>query len=121
MHVYIFTCELDCIGIGIHAFHMHWNTRGARGMRGARHAGRAACGARGMRGARHAGRAACGARGMTGGATGGHAGRAADGGAMHAARALGARPCAAWACGLAKAMHSMLSDYFWLGWTQYCS
>ena len=28
MHVYIFTCELDCFGIGIHAFHMHWNTLG---------------------------------------------------------------------------------------------
>ena len=30
MHVYIFTCELDCLGIDIHAFHMHWNGRTRR-------------------------------------------------------------------------------------------
>ena len=30
MYVYIFTCELDCIGIGIHAFHMHWNILGLK-------------------------------------------------------------------------------------------
>ena len=28
IHVYIFACGLDCIGIGIHAFHMHCNILG---------------------------------------------------------------------------------------------
>ena len=28
MHAYIFACVIDCVGIGIHAFHMHWNILG---------------------------------------------------------------------------------------------